>query len=371
MIQKFNPWEIEGDLNYEKLIKEFGIEPIKALPEIFQKELLFRRGIVFANRDIGRILSAVKDKKKFVMMTGLMPTGRFHIGHMLLIKQIIFWQKMGAKIYIAIADVEAYNARGQSFEDSEKIAKEYLLDYAALGLNLEKCEIYFQSSRSKDAQKSNAYYRLQNQLAGHVTFNEFKGAYGEITPGKMIASLLQASDMLHPQLKEFESSCPVLIPVGIDQDPHIRLTRDIMKRVKQFKFIPISSTYHLFMPGLQGGKMSASDSKSYISMVDTPNEVKNKINKYAFSGGKDTVEEHRKHGGNPDIDTSFLYLKFFFEEDDKKLEEIYNKYKKGEMLSGELKKILIDKINAFLEKHQKKRKEEEKTIDKFIHSLKK
>lgn len=366
MVEKFSPWDIKGDLNYQKLIKDFGIEPMKALPKIFQENILFRRGIVFANRDFGRVLNTVRDNKKFVMMTGLMPTGKFHIGHMLLLKQIIFWQNLGAKIYIAIADIEAYNVRGQSFEDSKKIAKEYLLDYAALGLNLEKCEIYFQSGRSSDAGKSNAYYRLQNQLAGHLTFNEFKGAYGEITPGKMFASLLQASDMLHPQLLEFEGICPTLIPVGIDQDPHIRLTRDILKRVKKYKFIPISSTYHLFMPGLGGGKMSASDASSYIAMTDTPSQIKKKIGK-SFSGGQKTIEEHRKLGGNPDVDVSFQYLKFFFEDDDSKLNEIEESYRSGELLSSELKKILIDKVQVFLAEHQKRRAKAEGKINDFLY----
>ncbi|MDA3837262.1 MAG: tryptophan--tRNA ligase [Nanoarchaeota archaeon] len=369
MVDKFSPWEIEGDLNYAKLIKDFGIEPMKVLPEVFQEEVLFRRGVVFGNRDFGRILTAVKEKKKFVMMTGLMPTGRFHIGHMLLLKQVIFWQKMGAKIYIAVADIEAYNARGQSFVESKKIARDYLLDYDALGLDLNKCEIYFQSERGIDAKKSNAYYRLQNQLAGHVTFNEFKGAYGEVTPGKMLAALLQGSDMLHPQLKEFEGSCPVLIPVGIDQDPHIRLTRDITKRVKEYKFIPISSTYHLFMPGLTGGKMSASDANSHIAMTDTAAQIKKKIGS-AFSGGQETVEEHRKLGGNPDVDVAFQYLKFFFEEDDQKLAEVESAYRSGEMLSGEVKKMLIEKVQVFLADHQEKRTKAEKVVDKFLYKVK-
>lgn len=365
MAKKFSPWEIEGDVNYSRLVKEFGIEPMKVLPDIFQKDVLFRRGVVFANRDFGRIIEAVKNKKKFVVMTGLMPTGHFHIGHMLLLKQVIFWQNLGAKIYIAIADVESYNARGQGFLESRRIAKEYLLDYAALGLDLSKCEIYFQSDRSSEAKKSNTYYKLQNQLAGHVTFNEFKGAYGEVTPGKMLAALLQGADMLHPQMDEFEGNCPVLIPVGIDQDPHIRLTRDIMKRVKEYKFIPISSTYHLFMPGLIGGKMSASDQNSHISMTDTPSQVKKKIGR-AFSGGQETIEAHRKLGGNPDIDVAFQYLKFFFEEDDDRLSKIEKSYRSGEMLSGELKKILIEKVQKFLKDHQEKRVKAEKKIDRFL-----
>jgi len=364
-----NPWEVSGDIDYEKLIKEFGVSPLKQLPEIFEKNILFRRKIVFAHRDIPKILDVIKNKKKFVMMTGLMPTGKFHLGHMILAQQMIFYQKLGAKIYIAVADLEAYNARGQSLEDSRKIAVEqYITNYIALGLELKNCEIYFQSERSKNSEKSNAYYRLQNLLARYATFNEFKAVYGEISPGKMVSALLQASDMLHSQLPEFEKKCPVIVPVGIDQDPHIRLARDISKRIKDFNFEQISSTYHLFMPGLSGGKMSSSDANSFIALTDSPKEVETKIKKYAFSGGRDTLEEHRKKGGNPDVDVSFQYLKFFFEPDDKKLQKIHDDYKSGKLLTSELKMILIEKINSFLKEHQKKRELAKKQINKFLLS---
>tara|TARA_Y100000310_G_scaffold285080_1_gene308272 strand:- start:1677 stop:2786 length:1110 start_codon:yes stop_codon:yes gene_type:complete len=361
------PWEVKGDIDYDKLVKEFGVSPMKELPGAFNKNLLFRRKIVFAHRDIQRILEAVKGKKNFVMMTGLMPTGKFHIGHMILAQQMIFYQKLGAKLYIAVADVEAYLARGQSIEESRKIAiEEYVLNYIALGLKPENCEIYFQSDRTKDSKKANAYYRLQNLLSGHATFNEFKAVYGEISPGKMLAALLQAADMLHPQLAEFEGGpVPTFIPVGIDQDPHIRLARDISQRVKGYKFIQLSSTYHRFMPGLKGGKMSASDPLSFVALTDSPGEVKKKINKYAFSGGQATVEEHRKKGGNPEIDVSYQWLTFI-EEDDKKLERIYRDYKSGKMLTGELKKILSDKLGKFLFEHEKKRGKARGMLSKFI-----
>jgi len=101
--------------------------------------------------------------------------------------------------------------------------------------------------------------------------------------------------------------------------------------------------------------MSSSDESSYISMTDSPIEVKKKINKYAFSGGQKTVEEHRKKGGNPDVDVSFQYLRMFFEPDDEKLIQIEEDYKSGKMLTSELKNILIDKINVFLKAHQEKR----------------
>lgn len=368
-----NPWDVKGNVNYDKLIKEFGVSKIGKLPDNFNKNLLFRRGIVFAHRDMGRILECIENKKDFAMMTGLMPTGKFHIGHMIVAQQMAFYQKLGAKIYIAVADVEAYNARGQSFEDSKKIAvEEYLKNYVALGLDLKKSDVYFQSERSKEGEKSNAYYRLQNILARHITFNEFKAVYGDVTPGKMVSSLLQASDMLHPQLKEFngKEGIPVIVPVGIDQDPHLRLARDVAKRIKIPKFIQISSSYHSFVPGLKGGKMSSSDETSYIAMTDSAKDVENKIKRYAFSGGKQTLEQHRKEGGDPDIDVSFQYLKYFFEEDDDKLAEIYYSYKSGQMTTGELKNYTIEKINSFLKEHQKKREKSKKDIDKFLYKIK-
>ena len=361
-----NPWEVKGDVDYDKLVKEFGVEALKELPDLFNKEIIYRRKVAFAHRDIQRILLAIKDRKKFVMMTGLMPTGKFHLGHMLVVKQMIFFQKFGAKIYIAVADLEAYNARGQSLEDSRKIAEDYILNYIALGLKPENCEIYFQSNRSKDGKKASAFYRLQNLLARHASFNEFKAVYGEITPGKMLSSLLQAADMLHAQLPEFEGICPVIVPVGIDQDPHLRLARDISQRIKTYKFIQLSSVYNLFLPGLGGGKMSASDPNSYIAPNDSPEIVKKKINKYAFTGGQPTTEEHRKHGGNPDVDVCYQYLKMFFEEDDEKLKRIHDDYKSGKMLTGELKAYTIEKINKFLKEHQKKLIESKKQIGKFM-----
>jgi len=366
---KVTPYEVKGKIDYSKLIKEFGIKQITNLPKIFEKNILFRRKVIFAHRDFERILDCIKNKKKFVMMTGLMPSGKFHLGHMLLAQQMVFYQKLGAKLYIAVADLEAYNVKKKSLEELRKIAiEQYLLNYIALGLTPKNVDFYFQSKRSKDAAKSNSYYSLASNFSRYAGFAEFKAVYGEISPGKMNASLLQAADMYHPQLPEFEGKpIPTFIPVGIDQDPHIRIARDMASRNKDYKFIPISSTYHLFLPSLKGeGKMSSSDENSYIALTDKPEQVEKKIKKYAFSGGQPTIKEHRKKGGNPDIDVSFQYLKYFFEPDDKKLEEIEEDYRSGKLLTSELKDYLIKKINKFLKQHQKKRKLAEKKVRKFI-----
>ncbi|PIN73601.1 tryptophan--tRNA ligase [Candidatus Woesearchaeota archaeon CG10_big_fil_rev_8_21_14_0_10_45_16] len=368
MKQKVTPWEVQGTIDYGKLIKEFGLKAMADLPKQFQESVLFRRKIIYAHRDFEKILEAVEKKKPFVMMTGLMPSGKFHFGHKMVAEQMIFYQKLGAKVYVTVADIEAYNSRNPDMDELRKTAiEEYLTNYVALGLDLKKCDFYFQSKRSKDGMRSNAYYSLASLLARHATFNEFKAVYGEISPGKMASSLLQAADMLHPQLKEFEGKAlPIVIPVGVDQDPHIRLARDMSQRIKLFNFNQLSSTYHMFCPGLKNGKMSSSDPLSYIALSDTPKEAAAKINKYAFSGGQATVEEHRKKGGNPDVDVAFQMLRYGLEPDDKKLQKLSDDYRSGQLLSGELKKYCIEKVSAFLEEHQRKRKEAEKIVLKFV-----
>jgi tryptophanyl-tRNA synthetase len=94
-------------------------------------------------------------------------------------------------------------------------------------------------------------------------------------------------------------------------------------------------------------------------------DIEIKIKK-AFSGGRDTIEEHRKKGGNPDIDVCYQYLDLFLEEDDKKLSEIYSDYKSGKLLTGELKKYTITKLQDFLKKHQQKRNKAKKIVNKFL-----
>jgi tryptophanyl-tRNA synthetase len=158
---------------------------------------------------------------------------------------------------------------------------------------------------------------------------------------------------------------PVLIPFGVDQDPHFRITRAIAPKINKPKPALI---HNIMIPALGGpkGKLSASNENETIYTTDSPETVKKKINKYAFSGGQPDIEEHRKKGGNPDIDVSYQYLRIFFEPDDKKLKQIHDDYKSGKMLTGELKQLLIEKINKFLASHQQKREKARDQLDKFL-----
>jgi tryptophanyl-tRNA synthetase len=332
-----------------------------------EPDIYMRRGMMFGHRDLGRIADCISKNKPFVMMTGLMPSGKFHLGHKMLADEMVYFQQHGAKVYLCVADIEAYNTRGVSLEEGRKTAvEEYLLNYIALGLKPKNCDFYFQSARSDDHKKSNAFYRLAGLAAKKVTFNELTAVYGELTPGKIMSVMTQAADILHPQLPEFEGKIPTVVPVGADQDPHIRLARDIASRFTEFTFIPPAATYNKFLPGLKGGKMSSSDPLSYIALSDDPKTAGQKIMKYAFSGGGNSVEEHRKRGGNIDVDVSYQMLNAMFEPDDRKMKKIREDYTSGKMLSGELKQILAGKMESFLAGHHKAREKARKDLDKFL-----
>lgn len=108
------------------------------------------------------------------------------------------------------------------------------------------------------------------------------------------------------------SQVPCLIPCAIDQDPYFRLTRDV---ASQLKYAKPALIHARFLDALQGpgSKMSASVEASAILVLDSPKTILKKINQFAFSGGRETVEEHRAKGGNPEVDVSYQYLKFFLD----------------------------------------------------------
>lgn len=191
-----------------------------------------------------------------------------------------------------------------------------------------------------------------------VTFNQVKGIFGfgdSDVIGKISFPAIQATPCFSTSFPAIfgDKKVPCLIPCAIDQDPYFRMTRDVAPRLG---FPKPSLLHSTFFPALQGAqtKMSASDPNSTIYLTDTPNQLKNKINKYAFSGGQASIEEHRKLGGNCDIDIAYQYLTFFLE-DDERLESIKNDYTKGVLLTGELKKILIETLTPIIVEHQKRR----------------
>lgn len=358
-----NPWEVSGDVNYEKLITQFGTTKISK--EIYESlkdcHPLLRRGIYFSHRDFDKWLKAKKEGKKVSVITGRGPSEKMHLGHLvpfLVAKSL--QDKFDCDVYIPISDDEKFFVKENlSFEDAITYSKDNILDIIALGFNPKKTFI-FQDFVYTDI------YKYSARIAKRITYSTAKAAFG-LTPEKNIGwsfyPAVQAAHILFPQFHSKKHLS--VVPVAIDQDPFIRLTRDIVTH-KDFNLEKPCGLYAKFVPSLQGGAKMSSSGEGLIFLSDDAKTVRNKINKYAFSGGQATIEEHRKLGGNPDVDVSFQYLKMLFEEDDEKLQKIKEDYESGKMLTGELKSYLIEKINKFLSEHQKRKELAKKEIDKFL-----
>jgi tryptophanyl-tRNA synthetase len=243
-----------------------------------------------------------------------------------------------------------------SMEETRSIAiDQYLKNYVALGLDMDNVDFYFQS------EAGNRHHVMSKRFSRHVTQNEFESTYGDASPAKVTSSFTQYADILRPQ---FDSPCPTTVPVGIDQDPHIRLAREVARKHPE-DFHKPASLYNRFMRGLTGGKMSSSKPKSYISLTDPVEKAKQKIDD-AKTGGQDSLEEHRSKGGDVSEDMVFELLAYHLVEDDSKLERIRREYESGEMLSGELKQIAKDRIEEFLVEHQSKREEAVPVVEQVL-----
>lgn len=370
--EKVTPWEVSGEIDYTKLVKQFGVSKLdeKTLKRIQKhtKELhlFLRRGVFFAHRDLNWLLDEYEKGNKFFLYTGRAPSGEVHIGHLfpwILCKWL--QDKFGVEMWFQFPDEEKFLfKKNLSFEDTEKSLNENMLDVIALGFDPKKTHFLV------DTWHADIMYKQACRVAKKITFSTIKASFGlneSSNIGSIFYTSMQAVPAFLPSVLK-KKKIPCLIPLGIDQDAHFRVSRDVIPKLGYDK---PALLHNIFLPPLTGigGKMSSSEGKVAILTTDSPEVVKKKINKYAFSGGRDTLEEHRKKGGNPDVDVSFQYLKFFFEQDDEKLKQIEEDYRSGNLLTGELKKILIDKINAFLKKHQSNRKKAKSQIDKFLYKI--
>lgn len=335
-----DPWGSELTEDYEKIVQDFGLEVFD--PKMFPSpNRIMRRGVVFSGRDLKQIAKAIKDKKRFYVLSGIMPSGdRIHFGNKMVVENIKYFQDHGAEAYILVADLESAATRDISLEEARERAMNFHIPaYIALGLDPKKTRFYFQSENIKVT-------HIASEASKRITENEFRAVYGSVAPGKVLSAMTQVGDILYPQLEELR---PGIIPVGIDQDPHIRLTRDIVKRTKQrFNFFAPSSMYHKYTPSLDGSlKMSKSKPESCISLPDDPDIISKRLMR-AKTGGRDTVEEQRKLGGEPEKCVIFELYKQHLIEDDKELDKIYKDCKAGKLLCGEDKKNCCKLMEKFL-----------------------
>ena len=364
--QEVTPWDVsggEGGIDYNKLIRDFGcssittemVERIAKLTGAKPHRFL-RRGLFFSHRDLNSLLDKYEKGQPFYLYTGRGPSSEsLHLGHLV---PFVFtkWLQdtFDVPLVIQLTDDEKFFFKEHlTLEEAHRLAYENAKDIIAIGFDVEKTFIF------SDLDYIGTMYPNICKIQKKVTYNQSRAVFGftgSDNVGKSAFPAIQAAPSFSssfPSIFGPQSNVMCLIPQAIDQDPYFRVTRDVAPRLGYLKPALIHSK---FFPSLQGHKtkMSGSVTTSSINVSDSDAEIDMKIMKHCFSGGKDNIEEHRKLGADLSVDVAYEYLRYMME-DDEKLEEIGQKYAKGELLTGEVKKILIQELQTIVKNHQANR----------------
>ncbi|KXN85493.1 Tryptophan--tRNA ligase, cytoplasmic [Leucoagaricus sp. SymC.cos] len=327
----------------------------------------------FSHREFDKILDRFEQGKPFFLYTGRGPSSdSMHLGHMIPFVFTKWLQDVfGCPLVIQLTDDEKFLFKHELKPDqTRKFARENAKDIIACGFNVERTFVF-----SNYAYMGGMFYENVSRVSRQISYNQAKATFGfnessSDNIGKIHFTAIQAAPSFSnsfPHIFGTASNIPCLIPCAIDQDPYFRLTRDVAGKLKYPKPALIHAK---FFPALQGPqtKMSASDPNSSIYMTDKPNQIKNKINRHGFSGGKETEEEHRRLGGDTEVDVAYQYLTFFLD-DDEELELLGKEYRAGELLTGQLKAKCISELQKFVGEFQERRgKVTEGDVDAFMNT---
>jgi len=285
------------------------------------------------------------------------PTGPLHLGH--LHGVLKNWLKLQEEYecFYFIADWHALTTEYESPQKISEFSKELFLEWLSVGLSPEKSIIFLQS-----AIKEHAELYLIFSMFTPVAWLERNPTYKDMlqnlknkdlaTYGFLGYPVLQAADILIYKAKK--------VPVGLDQVPHLELTREIARRfnyIYQVDYFPepealLSEVPKI--PGIDGRKMSKSYGNA-IFLNDPPEVIRKKVMSYVT----DTQRPKKSDPGDPENRcVAFNLIKLYFTKEEK--EEIIRDCKNAILGCVECKRRLADKILKTLEPIREKRKEIDK-----------
>ncbi len=297
----------------------------------------------------------MEDKKR--VYSGIRATGRLHLGNYFgAVKGMLELQDQ----YDCVFSVVDLHAITTPYEPStlQQNVKDVVLDYLAAGLDPQKCLIEIQSrvpEHTELAYLLGTIYPVA-RLEDLPTYKEKKAQYPKhVNMGLLYYPVLMAADILLYKAD--------LVPVGVDQEPHLEVTREIARKFNSvygetFPEPQRFKTTGEYVPSLTGeGKMSKTVEGSSVLLTDDLETIKKKLASVPTDNG-DLGGEVPKNGGVANL---FALLKLFNRED------LYNKYAQDysdkKIRYSELKEELANIIYEDLKPIQEKRRELENSFD--------
>lgn len=345
----------------KKLVKEFGATPLGELDESLKPNFYtFQRGHFYSHRDFDQYMKTLKSRKKVAIATGVNASGKLHIGHKLVFDTILYFQKeYQIPCFIPISDDESYVA-GKVKDQEEGLMNSRILAKELLAYGFDPNFTFFIID-----QIYTNIYNLAIKLSRGTTLSMLKATYGysmEDNCGLFFYPAVQSAHILMPQQEEHGDHDHVLVPIGPDEDAHIRIGRDLAPK---FGFVKPAILHNIFIPGLKGGKMATTDPNSAVFLEDDPKTAKAKVMR-AKTGGRESVEMQRKYGADYEICVVYKYLDVFFLNNAER-EKLKKECKSGEILCKDCKERLAQNIGAMLEEFQQNMKKIDKEhVDKCI-----
>ncbi|MFA5644929.1 MAG: tryptophan--tRNA ligase [Candidatus Ratteibacteria bacterium] len=293
----------------------------------------------------------LKENKKRIL-SGMRPTGPLHIGH--LFGALANWKRLQDSgeyhAFYMIADLHALSTEYQNPSQIGKNVFEIALDFFSCGLDPEKSVIFIQSQVPGHAM----LYALLSMIVplGWLERNPvYKEQLHELrekeitTYGFLGYPVLQAADIM--------LYCADSVPIGVDQVPHLELTREIVRRFHYLygEFFPEPEallTTTPKVPGLDNRKMSKSYGNA-IFMKDSAEEIRKKVSTM-FT---DPKRIYKKDPGHPDKCPVFLHHGLVSTE----IEDIYTGCRGASLGCVECKKLLAERMISFLAPLRAKREE--------------
>ncbi len=287
------------------------------------------------------------------VLSGMRPTGKLHFGHFHGV--LANWLRLQEEYecFFFVADWHALTTDYANPANIKENIREMVIDWLSVGIDPSKATIFRQSSIKEHAELHVLLSMITPLpwLERNPTYKEQIEAITEkdlLTFGFLGYPILMTSDIIIYKASK--------VPVGIDQAPHLELSREITRRFNHFygEVFPEPQTLLTAIPkvlGTDGRKMSKSYNNS-IFLSDPPEEIDKKIRTMMT----DTARKLRTDAGNPDVCPLFLTFHTLYSN-----EETINWVREGctKALIGciECKKSVIPKVLASIEPVQKKRKE--------------